>query len=160
MGLNDLDGMDTPDNKGGRPSKTEKQSRESRFDGDALTVEKDHEDWWRHKFNRFKEEYDDMDEAIPALADHVAVFPREVRVKLEDYGIYETDWEAYIEKYPDMKRDTVIKDKLIEAGIDVPDADSSSGVSPELNSMFGGSSTGTTNDDEDGPSEGLQSLMD
>lgn len=159
MGLNDLDGMDVPDNKGGRPSKTEEDSNGRKYDGDALTLDKDSEDWWRVKFNNFKNDYNDVDEAIQALSDHVAVFTREVRVTLDDYGIYETDWEEWIEQYPTYKDDGKVRDKLIKAGIDVPERGSSSSVSPELESMFGGDTITSGTDNNDEPSDGLESLF-
>lgn len=159
MGLDDLDGMGIPDNKGGRPSKsggTEKQKRQA--EGDALTIQKDNEDWLRHKFNRFKGETDTIDECIEQLSAHIYINQITVRKKLEEYDIHETDWEEYIEKYSMYKKDGRLINRLLEAGVITESEVPSSEVSPGLSSMFGDSTTSSTDDDDD-VSSGLDSLL-
>lgn len=162
MGLDQLDGMDTPDNKGGRPPKEEQETKRSRTpDGDPLTIKTDREDWINHKFNVHlgDTEDEDEDEAIISMANELHVHPIVIRKRLEQYDIYETDWEKYIEKYPMYKKDLRIRGRLEKAGVDTPSTGSSSGVSSDLDRIFDDVDTSSSSSEDDDMSSGLSSMI-
>lgn len=150
MGLDELDGMGVPDNKGGRPTKDEEEETHGRTaEGDALTLKKETEDWWRMKFNRFKQETDDVDEAIKEMAEHISVSPIIARRKLQEYELHETDWEEYIEKYT-----------IYENDLRVPIVEADGSSTANLSGLFSDPITETTSsDDDDEPSSGLSSMI-
>lgn len=141
MGLDDLDGMDIPDNKGGRPPKKDNDDKRKRKGGgDPFTSNKGGEDWWEHKFNRFMQDHDSADEAIEALGDHIAVSPIEVRRKLTEFDVFETDWDEYLEKYSIYANDSRIP--TVSGG-----------------SSSSGSSSSSLFETEEEPSSGLEGLI-
>lgn len=151
MGLNDLEGMDVPDNKGGRPTKDEEDDTRGRTaEGDGLTLKKETKDWWRMKFKKFKNEEDDVDDAIMEMAEHISVSPIIARKKLQEYDLYETDWEEYIEKYT-----------IYENDLRIPINEASGTGTAGLSGLFSDpitSNSSSSNDDE--PSSGLSSMID
>lgn len=151
MGLDELNGMGIDDNKGGRPSKDElENSSRQVVQGDPFTPDKDDEDWWYQKYTKYKMEADNTAEIITLIADHVFVNPIEVRKKLHDYDILETDWSEYQEMYPRYDNDARIPgNELNSTG--------TAGMGSRIDDVFSGSSS--SSNDDDGPSDGLASLM-
>lgn len=158
MGLNELDGMDTPDNLGGRPTKEKEKSKRVReVEGHPHTMNKESADWWRVKFNKWKDEADNIWETIKMLADDVSINPITVRKILEKHDIYHTNWDEYVKRYPIYEDDARIPGNEISGG-------DSSDVARRLDDVFGESSSPTftessDDDDDNEPSEGLSSLM-
>lgn len=151
MGLDDLSGMSIPDNKGGRPSKDEQEDEHVRIaEGDPHTSAKEDEDWWYQIHAKFDAEADNERELIELISQHVFINPISVRRKLQQYDIYETDWEELIEKYPMYKNDARIPGNELNSS-------GTAGMSSRLDDVFGGSSS-SSNDDDD-ISGGLSSLM-
>lgn len=160
MGLQELDGMDTPDNKGGRPPKSdEEQSRGREVKGEAFLPSKDDEEWWREKFNRFTEENSNIGDAITQLSDFIMVHPLEVRKRLEDYGIHETDWEEYVEEYSFYMKDLRIHDRLEESGVSTEVSTSGSSSTSSESTLFDDLPSESSSDSESSMSGGLSSLI-
>lgn len=151
MGLNDLNGMDIPDNKGGRPSKDDNEEQHARIAaGDPHTLDKDEEDWWYQKYTKYVMEADSVDEAITLIAENTFVNPIEIRKKLDEFGIHETDWDNYIDTHPAYENDARIPGNELNESY-------STGMSSRLDDVMGTASS--SNNDDDGPSDGLSSLM-
>lgn len=151
MGLDDLNGMDVPDNEGGRPEKSEESGRSARTPMDAASLEDiKSEGWWNVEFNSLLKEYDDVDDVVMELQRRTYLGPIEIRIRLEEYDIHETDWEAYVEKYPVRKKDSRVPGNTLSSS-------GTAGMSSRLDDVFDGTSSDSDNDD--GPSDGLASLM-
>lgn len=105
MGVMDLDGMDVPDNKGGRPEKDEEEKDEHghiQAEGDPFTSEKNEEAWWQEKvddyigvFGEMPETFDEGREMVMEIADITHLNPINVRLYLDEHGVFETDWDEY-----------------------------------------------------------------
>lgn len=100
MGLDDLPGMDIPDNKGGRPEKTEEGPNTRAVDGDPFTQHKDEKDWWRVVFNRFVTGDELSIDELAEIADYTHVSPWTVVEKLDQYGIKEMEDGDWRDDYP------------------------------------------------------------
>lgn len=123
MGLNDIVPDDAGEAKGGRPPKKDiGQTRE--VYGDPFIPEKDNEEWWQEKVDEivlgddlFGEEtpnsmeemgMEELEKRLAELSDHIAVNPLDVRTKLDEHGIYETDWSEYMESHAEYYLDSRI----------------------------------------------------
>jgi len=161
MGLSDLEGMDTPDNTGGRPTKEEQEDETLRdVTGEPFVKGNDTQDWWQEQLEEVMTEKESIEEAIAGLAGRAFVHPIVARKKLEMHGIYETDWEAYIEEYPAYEDDERIVSRLRAAGVKTDD-DADDNSSPESGvQLFETSSDSDDNSSDDSPSSGLSSLID
>lgn len=86
--------------KGGGP-KTEsiEQARESEASTDPFIPDKDFKEWWIGKFHKFTDGESIDNESIQEFSDYIALNPVRIRLKLEEYGIYETDWEEFVDYY-------------------------------------------------------------
>lgn len=108
MGVMDLDGMDIEDNKGGRPEKDEKEKDEQghvKADGDPFTQEKNTESWWQEKvddhigvFGTMPETFEESREMVMEISQITHLNPVNVRLYLEEHGVFETDWDEYREE--------------------------------------------------------------
>lgn len=102
MSLDDLIPDDVGDGKGGRPTEDRKETRT--VHGDPYTQEKDTEEWWQEKWDRFVGLGEPKEEDITVLSDHVALRPSTVMQKVTEHDVYEFDQEDVKEDYPlDMK---------------------------------------------------------
>lgn len=112
MGLNDLVPDDAGKAKGGRPSEG---------DGDTEKVPEywfkpwEHEEeYWQEVWDENVEGEDPTIEEIAAMVDYSCVFPWDVKMFLEKYGIYEFDWGHMPDDYPP---DTDLANRLRSEGI-------------------------------------------
>lgn len=171
MGLDQFDVA--PDNKGGRKPKDEDEkgfSSRSVEDGEPFVRGLDREEWWQDKVNQMLDEADadNVEEIIPRLSGYTFVHPITCRIKLEEHGIHETDWDWYTDEYPMYEDDKRIKDHLGEdttssssGGLQsfASDDDSSSGETDPLEQLsIDGDDEDESIDDES--NSGLQSLVD
>lgn len=120
MSLEDLIPDDAGSGGVGRPpSKELGQTIEPA--GEPYLPENDDEQWWLERLDDIAEKepvlgentLDEMEfhhsvEVIGALSDLVSLHPVEVRKKLSEHEIYETEWEDYIGFYDD----TVLDDRV------------------------------------------------
>lgn len=114
MGLDDLQGMDKPDNVGGRPPKEEQEDEYGRsLPGDPLIMDKDDEEWWEEVIDEVVEDGQGIEDAIPEISNYIYVNPIEVRKMLEDHGFIENDWDEYIES----RREKMGNDHLLDSRI-------------------------------------------
>lgn len=152
MGLQDLDGMDVPDNKGGRPPEEDKEEQWSgSTPGDPYIPYKDDEEWWRDKFETAKQKTDDIDAAVTEVSRIIHVNPIEIRKRLSEYDIYDTDWDEYRDKYDVHEEDLRIP------GVEV----TSVGIR-RIEKMFSStsSSSSSSSSSNNEPSSGLSSMLD
>lgn len=156
MGIMDLEGMDVPDNKGGRPPKNDDNYSEDRGVEHAYTPGLDSEEWWLDRVNdrTSPEELEEMDmfdrmETIGLISHDTASDPFFVRRKLAEHGIYDTDWDTYIEwRREDTGRgfwdcripQEEVSMELIPRGVS---------TSSKSSSSSGGFLSGATGDDDD-----------
>lgn len=158
MGLNDLDGMDVEDNKGGRPPKEEIDDTNRRSGtGEPFMPQYDNKEWWKEKFNKFKSEENTIQDAITALSAHAQLHTIRIRKKLEEYDIYETDWAEFVEDNEMYRIDMRIRGRLREAGVDVPTTSSTKSTSSSSTTLFDDSSSSESDDQE--VSGGLASMI-
>lgn len=105
MGLRDLIPDDTG-GTGGRPKESGVGSTREVY-GEPFLPEKDNTFWWEEQVEEVTgglssfTSFEENAKKIGELSDWVGLHPVEVRKKLSEYNIYETDWEEYIEYYSD-----------------------------------------------------------
>lgn len=115
--LTNLIPEDAGSGKGGRPKKKEIGEPVS-VEGKPHTGEDDSADWWEETLSEVAEEEpilkdNSLDElgflkvvdVVGLISDYTYLAPVEVRKKLSEHDIYETDWEQYIEFYDDALLD-------------------------------------------------------
>lgn len=152
MGLKDLDGMDIPDNKGGRPEKDEDEDQFSgREKEHAFNPNKDNPDWWlirvRQRIDEDKLDsasFEKMMQVIGEVAEETHMNPIDVRKKLDEHEVYETDWERYRE----WELDTVAHGESPDSRVPLGPTPTPSNQQQEV-SVF----------DDDDSSSGLKSLV-
>lgn len=101
MGIEDF--RVAPDNKGGRPTKEEQEEEEHsglRSVGDPFYPAKDTEEYWREIWDRYVDGEDPSSQDIASICDYTHLFPWDVKVYIEKWGIYEFDWFQMPEDYP------------------------------------------------------------
>ena len=161
MALSDLEGMDTPDNTGGRPEKEEQEDETLRdVAGQPLVKGNDTEDWWQEQLDQIMMNKDSVEDAIPALAGRAFVHPIVARKKLEMHGIHETDWKVYVEEYPMYEDDERIASRLRAVGVKSDTASSAGSSSGDGVKLFDSSDDSDDDSSDDSPSSGLSSLID
>lgn len=110
MGLRDLIPDDAGDGKGGRPKEEEKEpNRVGPSPGEIET-----EEFWINLWEDVVTADEPTVEEVAELCDRTFMFPWDVKIKLEAFGIYEFNWRQIPEDYPP---DTNLADKLREQGI-------------------------------------------
>lgn len=148
MGVFDLEGMDIPDNKGGRPEKeeTEEEKIEPRYAQEPYPPDDEDEEKY---VERIWNEYHQLDivDAIGQMCDHMAIPPWEVMRLLHEHEIRDM---------LDYDETEFSEDYLILAGI----LDSTEAKQKSIMEMLGGGSSSNGSDDDNEPSSGLQSLID
>lgn len=118
MGLEEFD--IAPDNKGGRPPKSSSSNDEgddsthgvNRSHGEPYTPARDGDtEWWEEQVDEvtstsfldddesgFSDDYTERKKEIMQLSDRLHINTIDLREKLAAEGIYETDWEEYVER--------------------------------------------------------------
>jgi len=118
MGLEDLIPDDAGNGGGGRP-KSREIGETIEPAGEPYLPEKDSKEWWLERLEDVEgkepvlenNDITELDfhiqvEVIGSLSDYTAVHPVKVRKKLAEHEILETDWEEYIDFYPDAVLDS------------------------------------------------------
>ena len=119
MGLEDLIPDGTGTGSGGRPKSRDLGDMREPF-GNPFLPERDTEEWWKEQFAEKckvippSDDFETIARKIARLSDWVGLHPVEVRKKLEEHDIYETDWEEYRNYYDDKHLDSRVP------GIDGP----------------------------------------
>jgi len=159
MGVEDLEGMDTPQMTGGRPkgSTVDKDDGMREYDGDPYTKD-DGDEYWEEvwELNHTREGSIRVD--VMNTAQHTSCLPRTVVENLHNRGIF--SFEELAEDPPEWMESHL--ESLQLEGINTrfaPDPDT--GGKPESSSGLSKLVSGDTDDedDEDEPSDGLQSLL-
>lgn len=131
MGLKDLVPDGAGDAKGGRPEEKGIETREMGWR--TFCDDRDTEEWWNKLIKDvlgFKgvpdEEGEELREALEELAEESHIPVLEVRTKLHEHGIYETDWEHYLAVHPQQMGRRALpdewRDKTVAADYNHKDA--------------------------------------
>lgn len=115
--LTNLIPEDAGSGKGGRP-KSKEIGEPVSVEGKPYTDENDSTDWWEEILSDVAEDepiledksLDELDfqkvvDVVGQVSDYVYLAPVDVRKKLSEHDIYETDWEQYIEYHNDVLLD-------------------------------------------------------
>ena len=115
--LTNLIPEDAGSGKGGRP-KSKEIGEPVSVEGEPYTDDKDSADWWEEVLSDVAEDepiikensLDELEfmkvvDVVGQVSDYTYLAPVEVRKKLSEHDIYETDWERYIEFYDDALLD-------------------------------------------------------
>lgn len=144
MGVMDLENMEIPDNKGGRPPKeeTDDRGRQRReVDGDPYTMIHGKE-YWEVKWDKWYNEHDNgVKKTVMFLSGETLCLPRTVVSNIHKYDIH--DFNETLDEYPEAE--DYLDDSVQDDIDDTPDG--------FLND------TNTTNSKYE-PSQGLRSLID
>lgn len=99
MGLKDLIPDDVGESRGGRPAEGI-DGPPKQLHGEPFMVSNDSEEYWRSIWDRFVSGDEPTPEEIGQMADHTHLFPWDLRIYLEKWGIFDFDWEQIPEDYP------------------------------------------------------------
>lgn len=112
MGLDDLEGMDTPDAVGGRPPKEEEEEYSWNPDGEPFNPKDDTRGWWDKVIGesvdggevsgQFEEGFQ---KDLEDLSDHVHLDLITTRRKLDEHDIVDIDWAHYLGHNPHRSGD-------------------------------------------------------
>lgn len=97
MSLDDLVPDDAGDAKGGRPTE-ERTIRDP--DGDPFIPDKNTKEYWQNIWDTYVDGEEPDPDEIAAICDYVHLFPWDVKVHLEEHGIYSFSWEHMPGDYP------------------------------------------------------------
>lgn len=112
MGLNDLVPDDAGQAKGGRPKEGGPKKRQT---SEHWYRPWEHgEEYWQQVWDECVEGEDPTIDEIAAMSDYSCIFPWDLKIFLEKYGIYEFDWEHMPDDYPP---DTDMANKLRDEGV-------------------------------------------
>lgn len=129
-----------PDNKGGRKKKEEtddqgfSEERDPGYEHDALTIEKDTEEYWQDLFDRFVTGEEPNNEELVQLVAWTQTNPRTVKTKMYEYDIWTAEDIDDIMWEPPTKAEAIL-------------------------GKLGSGSSGSSDDDDNEPSSGLSSFM-
>lgn len=115
MGIEDF--KVAPDNKGGRPSKEEQEEEHTGLQhvGDPFYHAKDSEEYWQEIWDSNVDGEEPTSREIASICDYTHLFPWDVKVYVEKWGIYEFDWFQMPDDFPS---DSFLKFLLEDEGIE------------------------------------------
>lgn len=85
----------TPDDKGGRPSKSENSKRKARNPGEAYCAHKHGEDYWKRVYLKFVDGKEVSDEEMATMCEYTQSLPHIIKKQLQDHGIHDFGLEEW-----------------------------------------------------------------
>lgn len=85
----------TPEDKGGRPSKSERGKRTARNPGEAYCAHKHGEDYWKRVYMKFVDGGEVGNEEMKDICEYAQTLPHTAKRQLQDHGIHDFGLEEW-----------------------------------------------------------------